>query len=178
MTLPMDLIDVGDKPPIIAASDNNQEINTDNMERYMKEMMWSETVQNMVKRRYLPKYIQEALTRMYDVYKHRWEEINEILIMEELKKMKTEKDISDDDLKIPNADNMRNISASKDSEELQRENAIMRNMMLCKGCGAPVTCANLGCGHLMCMACCKMPFCKICGSQITEVVDVKFSDQK
>ena len=33
--------------------------------------------------------------------------------MEELKKMKTEKDISDDDLKIPNADNMRNISASK-----------------------------------------------------------------
>ena len=33
--------------------------------------------------------------------------------MEELNKMKTEKNISDDDLKIPNADKMRNISASK-----------------------------------------------------------------
>ena len=65
-----------------------------------------------------------------------------------------------------------------DSEELQRENAIMRNMMLCKGCGARATCINKSCGHLMCIACCKMPFCKICGSQITEVVGVKFSHQK
>lgn len=33
-------------------------------------MMWSQPVQNMVKRRYLPKYIKEALTRMYDLYKN------------------------------------------------------------------------------------------------------------
>ena len=42
-----------------------------------------------------------------------WEEITESLIMEELDKMKMEKDMSDDDLKIPNADNLKNISASK-----------------------------------------------------------------
>nr|XP_022287004.1 uncharacterized protein LOC111099830 isoform X3 [Crassostrea virginica] len=153
MTSQMNLIDVGDGPPIFAASDNNQETNDDNMERFIKEMMWSETVQNMVKRRYLPKYIQEALTRMYDVYKHRWEEITEALIMEELNRLKMEKNMSDDDLKIPNADNMRNISASKELEELQRENAELRNMMLCKGCRAPATCINKECGHLMCIVC-------------------------
>ena len=42
-----------------------------------------------------------------------WEEITESLIMEELDRMKMEKDMSDDDLKIPNADNLKNISASK-----------------------------------------------------------------
>lgn len=42
-----------------------------------------------------------------------WEEITETLIMEELNRMKIEKNMSEDDLKIPNADNMRNISASK-----------------------------------------------------------------
>ena len=36
----------------------------------MKEMMWSKLVQDMVNRRYLPKYIQEALTRMYDIFKN------------------------------------------------------------------------------------------------------------
>ena len=33
--------------------------------------------------------------------------------MEELNRLKMEKNMSDDDLKIPNADNMRNISASR-----------------------------------------------------------------
>ena len=65
-----------------------------------------------------------------------------------------------------------------DMEELQREIAMMRNMMLCKGCGAPATCINIGCGHLMCCACCKMHICKLCASQITEVADVKFSHQE
>nr|XP_022287008.1 uncharacterized protein LOC111099834 [Crassostrea virginica] len=129
MTSQMNLIDVGDGPPILAASDNNQENNNDNMERFIKEMMWSETVQNMVKRRYLPKYIQEALTRMYDLYKHRWEEITEALIMEELNRLKMEKNMSDDDLKIPNADNMRNISASRELEQLQRENAAQHDAL-------------------------------------------------
>nr|XP_022287006.1 uncharacterized protein LOC111099832 [Crassostrea virginica] len=177
MTSPMDSINVGEGPPILAASDNNQEINDDIMERYMKEMMWSKLVQDMVNRRYLPKYIQEALTRMYDIFKNRWEEITETLIMEELNRMKMEKNMSEDDLKIPNADNMRNISASKDLEELQRENVELRNMMLCKACGAPATCINKGCGHLMCFACCKMLLCKLCASQIKEVANVKFSHQ-
>nr|XP_022287137.1 uncharacterized protein LOC111099919 [Crassostrea virginica]XP_022287138.1 uncharacterized protein LOC111099919 [Crassostrea virginica] len=178
MTSHIDLSDVGDGPPILVVSHNEQESNDNNIERYIKEMMWSQPVQNMVKRRYLPKYIQEALTRMYDLYKNSWEEITETLIMEELDRMKMEKDMSDDDLKIPNADNLKNISASKDLEELQREIAMMCNMMLCKGCGAPATCINIGCGHLMCFACCKMHICKLCASQITEVADVKFSHQE
>lgn len=64
-------------------------------------------------------------------------------------------------------------------EELKRQNALMRGMLMCKSCHVkPAARVNQDCGHLLCNECSLLASCGKCGMSNTRVSGVKFAHQK
>ncbi|XP_078339186.1 uncharacterized protein LOC144627111 [Crassostrea virginica] len=120
----------------------------------IQEAMSSEAVQNVLMQGYHANRIREALERMILLLGP--EEIAHITqeaIVHELEQMDEE-----------------------DLERLRRENAELRQMLMCKSCFIQrTTHLNLGCQHMMCETCSYKDFCGICFAPITIVFPVSRS---
>lgn len=141
--------------------------------RSAERLLREDCAQNVLKQRFLPKYIKEALMRILSL-KIDEKEITEDLILGQIQSIKNEQNLSEEQLKIPTKNRM--INKYRDPAEILQENLELRDMLLCRGCKLlEGTFANVSCGHLVCNNCCEvLTTCRICRKEIKDVIPILF----
>lgn len=129
----------------------------------------SAPAQNILQKGYLPRVVTEAIKRLDADGK----ESTSASIEDEIKKIKKEKNLREEQLKTPNKD-MRNIPIPKDDSELREKILHMRSVLFCKNCTSqkPIYLIK-ACGHRMCYSCIEsLKSCVVCHSEIQGNEDI------
>nr|XP_022286786.1 uncharacterized protein LOC111099686 isoform X1 [Crassostrea virginica] len=137
------------------------------------DMMKSDAAQDILALGYYPRSIRKAMERIFLGNKISPENIKAETILQEFERWKEEDNLSDDDLKIKNRDNILNEGMPKGIDKLRQEILVMRRNIYC-GCGGQVAYANRGCHHLMCSTCATSSICNKCGFDITGLYPAGF----
>lgn len=123
----------------------------------------SAAVQNILQKGYLPRIVTEAMKRLDADEK----ESTSASIVDEIEKIKNEKNLREELLKTPNKD-MRNIPIPEDDSELRDKISHMRSLLFCRNCTnqKPIYVIK-ACGHRMCYSCIEsLKSCVLCHSEI------------